>query len=76
MSRNEDGLNSGVRELDEELCGMVTIDQQIAELNAAGWRHVRGHIWKAPVGGHFLGPHGAWKAMKRRALLAAGERGR
>ena len=44
-----------------------TIEQQITELTAAGWIHVRGYLWKAPIGGYFMGPHGAWKAMKRRA---------
>lgn len=43
-----------------------TIEQQIAELKAAGWIRVRRTLWKAPIGGYFLGPHGAWKAMKRR----------
>ena len=43
-----------------------TIEQQIAELKAAGWIPITRTTWKAPVGGYFLGPHGAWKAMKRR----------
>lgn len=46
-----------------------SIEQQIAELIAAGWLPIRGSArktWKAPVGGYFLGPHGAWLAMKRR----------
>ncbi len=42
------------------------IEKQIVELLAAGWKKVRGHVWKAPIGGYFMGPHGAWKAMKRR----------
>lgn len=43
-----------------------TIEQQIAELIAAGWVKVRGYVWKAPYGGYFIGPHGAWKVMKAR----------
>lgn len=43
-----------------------TIDEQVAQLKAAGWICVRRTLWKAPIGGYFLGPHGAWKAMKRR----------
>lgn len=49
----------------------VSIEQQIAELKAAGWIPLTGKCWKAPAGsgcaGYFLGPHGAWKAMKRRS---------
>lgn len=48
------------------------IEVQIAELKAAGWIHVRRYVWKAPVGGYFIGPHGAWKAMKRRDAVAKG----
>jgi hypothetical protein len=48
---------------------VITIEQQIKELKAAGWVKVRGHVWKAPIGGYFLGPHGAWLAMKRREEL-------
>lgn len=42
-----------------------SIEQQIAELNAAGWvRAPMAHVWKSPEGKLFLGPHGAWKAMR------------
>lgn len=47
-----------------------SIEQQIAELKDAGWIPVTKRCWKAPAGsgcgGYFLGPHGAWKAMKSR----------
>jgi hypothetical protein len=43
-----------------------SIDEQISQLKAAGWLPVGRHLWKAPVGWYFLGPHGAWLAMKRR----------
>lgn len=46
-----------------------SIKQQIAELKAAGWTPLTRTCWIAPAGsgcaGCFLGPHGAWKAMKR-----------
>jgi hypothetical protein len=41
-------------------------EQMKAELAAAGWEQVKHFLWKAPVGGYFIGPYGAWKAMKRR----------
>ncbi len=48
-----------------------TIEEQIAQLKAAGWIPLTPKCWKAPVdsgcAGVFLGPHGAWKAMRRRA---------
>lgn len=37
----------------------LTIEQEIAELEAAGWKRVHRYTWKAPVGGYFLGPQGA-----------------
>lgn len=46
-----------------------SIEQQIAELKAAGWVMIRQCLWKAPDGTYFFGPQGAWKAMKRRAEL-------
>ena len=53
-----------------EDCGGPSIEQQIAELKAAGWIPLTRTCWKAPAGsgcaGVFLGPYGAWKAMKRR----------
>ena len=39
-------------------------EQMAAELEAAGWTH-RGVIWRSPDGEPFLGPFGAWKAMKK-----------
>jgi hypothetical protein len=46
-----------------------SIDEQIAQLRAAGWVSLTRKCWKAPAGsgcaGCFLGPHGAWKAMIR-----------
>lgn len=47
-----------------------SIEQQVAELKASGWIPLTLKCWKAPAGsgfaGCFLGPHGAWVAMKRR----------
>ena len=43
---------------------MPTLEEQIKELLAAGWKRVRWNIWKSPAGNLFLGPHGAWRAMK------------
>lgn len=60
------GQRQGGRPLPE-----LTIEQEIAELEAAGWKKVRRYTWKAPVGGYFLGPHGAWLAMKRRERQAS-----
>jgi hypothetical protein len=48
------------------------IEQQIEELKAAGWVPVRHDLWKAPIGGYFLGPHGAWLAMKRSEMRDTG----
>ena len=43
-----------------------TIEMQIVELKAAGWVAQRPKwIWKSPSGALFLGPHGAWKCMKK-----------
>lgn len=44
----------------------VCVEKQIAELKAAGWVQIGYHLWKAPIGGYFVGPYGAWLAMKRR----------
>jgi hypothetical protein len=40
-----------------------TIDQQVKELEAAGWRAVRWDLWQSPWGAYYLGPHGAWKVL-------------
>ncbi len=42
-----------------------TIEAQIAELKAAGWIPKTPTVWKTPNGALWLGPHGAWKAMRR-----------
>lgn len=44
-----------------------SIEEQVAQLEAAGWIKIRSRLWKAPVGGYFPGPHGAWVAMTRRS---------
>ena len=43
------------------------IDEQIAELKAAGWA-AKGlpYVWRSPSGALFLGPHQAWRFMKGR----------
>jgi hypothetical protein len=41
-----------------------TIEDQIAELKAAGWIAKTNVIWKAPDGRLYIGPHGAWKHMR------------
>lgn len=48
-----------------------TIEEQIAELREYGWVPVRARRWQAPNGGLYLGPHGAWRAM--RAIKAQAE---
>ncbi len=45
--------------------------EQASQLKLAGWVYVKGNVWKAPYGGYFLGPYGAWLAMKRRELEQA-----
>lgn len=40
-----------------------TIEEQIQH-----WIPITRFCWKAPIGGYFLGPHGAWLAMQRRRL--------
>ena len=46
--------------------GSPPIAEQIRELECAGWSRWRGrnHLWESPRGGIFLGPHGAWKALR------------
>lgn len=49
-----------------------SIEQQIGDLQKAGWKKINFWMWKAPVGsgcaGYFIGPHGAWKAMMRSSV--------
>lgn len=40
------------------------VDRWIRELLAAGWKRRSLTTYEAPNGTLFLGPHGAWKAMK------------
>jgi hypothetical protein len=44
-----------------------SINEQINQLLGNGWKRCNAKLWKAPYGGWFLGPHGAWKAMQDRA---------
>jgi len=53
-----------------------TIEQMIEELRLAGWTRLRANIWRAPQGGLFRGPYGAWKAMLRHLARAAIEANR
>lgn len=41
-----------------------SIEQQIAELERCHWTRQTSTIWKSPSGKLFVGPHGAWKAMR------------
>jgi len=49
---------------------LPTIEQQIAELESAGWIKVRGNVWKAPVGGYFRGPLHPLPLAESRQLTA------
>jgi len=43
-----------------------TIEAQKAELERNGWKEMRPRwIWKSPNGALWIGPHGAWKAMRK-----------
>ncbi len=57
----------------------VSIEQMKTELMLAGWIKVNSKIWKAPIGkgpaGYWLGPYGAWKAMRRVANATVVRRG-
>ncbi len=47
-----------------------TIEQQIAELERAGWSAtMTPTIWRSPTGRLYLGPHGAWKYMRQGGKL-------
>lgn len=41
-----------------------SIEDQIAELKAAGWSSASSGVWKSPAGALYRGPHGAWKVMR------------
>ena len=43
---------------------MIDTEQMRRELLEAGWIAERHWRWRAPDGGLYLGPYGAWKAMK------------
>ncbi len=65
------GCKSTARAI-EQRSELPTIEQQIAELEAAGWRAMTSIIWRAPQGTLFLGPHGAWKSMRAIAKRTGG----
>jgi hypothetical protein len=44
--------------------GPITIEDQVKELLAAGWKKKSATIWIAPSGNWYRGPHGAWKVMR------------
>ena len=39
-------------------------ERWVAELTEAGWTKLAPTTWRAPSGALYLGPFGAWKAMK------------
>jgi hypothetical protein len=41
-----------------------SIEEQIKDLLAAGWKQKTIRIWQSPWGALFIGPHGAWKVMR------------
>ena len=49
---------------------ILTIEAQITELERNGWTRARNWQWRSPGGSLYLGPHGAWKAMRTMAGLA------
>ncbi len=44
---------------------MADLDAMKSDLVRAGWVEERTYIWRAPNGALFLGPSGAWRALKR-----------
>lgn len=44
--------------------GSPTVEGMIAELAAVGWTRHSATVWRAPDGGLFRGPYGAWKALR------------
>jgi len=48
------------------VCPGLSTEQEIAELEAAGWIKKSRFMWQAPDGGLYMGPHGAWRYMKER----------
>ncbi len=66
MLWNAGKCQSGRRyDLVEQIAATPSIEQMKTELTLAGWKSVRRTLWKSPDRGYFLGPFGAWKAMKR-----------
>lgn len=47
--------------------GNPSLEQKTHELEAAGWHKKRAGVWQSPSGALFLGPHGAWKAMREQS---------
>ena len=42
----------------------MIVETMILDLLAAGWVPMTSYVWKSPSGEVYLGPVGAWKAMK------------
>jgi hypothetical protein len=42
----------------------VSIELMCEELRAAGWTTISRCVWRAPDGGFYRGPYGAYRAMK------------
>lgn len=51
------------------------IAEMVRELEEAGWVRYKGSevIWKAPNGGLYIGPEGAWGVLKNREYLEDGD---
>ncbi len=47
-----------------------SIEEQIWQLNFAGWGRLSHTVWRDPYGNYYRGPHGAWVEMQRRAAIA------
>ncbi len=61
----DSAIKDGIREGIERAC-MPSIEEQVAQLKAAGWKQMRpSWMWKSPSGALWLGPHGAWKEMNK-----------
>ena len=41
-----------------------TIEEMKSELAGAGWVQESATVWRAPYGGLYRGPYGAWKALR------------
>lgn len=44
---------------------MKSIEDKIDDLKSAGWVAKTPTIWNSPLGKLYIGPHGAWKVMKK-----------